>query len=130
MITREQVTWLWLNGCNNNQIANRLGISRQRVSQILTIPPTWRPRKPGRKPVPLELLEYRPEPRQHFRRQQIPRVKAILRSRSTWTWVEAEAELLRYNLKPPARNIHDFLRDVGFRWNPKRARWVKDQGDE
>jgi hypothetical protein len=129
MTNREKVTRLWLQGCTNIQIPDRLGISRQRVSQILTIPPTWTPKKPGRKPSKLKMLGYQPEPRPHFKPRQIRRVKVILGRRKTWTLVEAETELLRNNLSPPARRICGFLRDVGFKWNPSRKRWVKDHRD-
>lgn len=121
MTIKDRVVVLSVQGCRLTEIADGIGISKQRVHQNLTDSPARRPGKPGRPPAPLDHIRPQFQPRQYFKAEQIPRVMDMHRSRDSWTWVEAERELRKHNLKPAANRINVFLRDLGFLWaKPKR----------
>ncbi len=125
MTTRGKVFSLYAAGCKPSEIARRVGVSRQRVHQILSGPSVLEPRKPGRKPSPPEDKDRKFPPRQHFKSDRIPEVKKILCKRDDWTWAEADAALQIKGLKPPAAKINEFLREVGFSFDRLKRRWVR-----
>ena len=109
MTTRDQVLKLAQEGIGPTEIARQLGITRQRVHQILKSP-EHKPR--GRKPNMDEAKE--------------TLVKTILGTRDSWTWLEAETELSKHNLRAPAMKIYDFLRELGFKKISRNsATWTK-----
>jgi len=123
--SRDKVFLLSIQGCRLTEIAARLGVSKQRVHQILSDFPARPPGKPGRPPAPLEDIQPQFQPRQCFKAEQIPQVMEILKGRDSWTWVEAERELLKHSLRPAANKINVFLRDLDFQWDRRRRRWFR-----
>jgi transposase len=103
---REKVRELKAQGLSVKEIALRVGVSTRRVYQLL------RQEKPTPKTCP---------------RDQIPRVLEILRNRDSWTWLEADLELQKSGLNPPALDINRFLREAGFVWNRKSMRWLQSE---
>ena len=107
--TRDQVLSFVAKGMKASDIAFVMGISRQRVYQILKNPEK---KKVGRKPYLDEATENQ--------------VKAILLTRDSWTWVEAETELSEHDLRFPAMRIFDWLRELGFQKTTRNnARWSR-----
>jgi len=104
--------------------------TKQRVYQILSDSPARPPERPGRPPGPSDVVEPYFRPRQHFKAEQIPQVMDILKSRDSWTWVEANRELLKHSLRPAANKINVFLRDLGFRWDRSRQRWFRGEAGQ
>ena len=108
--TRDRVLGFAKTGMGPSEIARKLGITRQRVHQILKSP-EHKPR--GRKP----LLDEKAE----------KQVKEVLSSRDSWTWLEAETALAEINLRVPAMRIFDLLRELGFsKVARNNARWFKE----
>lgn len=109
MSTREQVVKLSQKGLGPTEIASNLGISRQRVHQILKSPER---KQRGRKP--------------HMDAQKESALRTILGTRDSWTWLEAETELSKHDVKAPAMKIYDYLRELGFKKTSRNsARWIK-----
>jgi transposase len=125
--TRAKVFYLRGKGCKPSEIASQLGISKQRVYQILAGPRVLKPRKPGRKPSPPEDRKRKLPSREVFRADQVPEMEAILRERDSWTWAEADAALRTQELKPPAAMINRFLRELGFVFDRRKKRWIRSQ---
>jgi transposase len=110
--TKDRVLKLAGKGAGPTEIARQVGISRQRVHQILKNP---EPKPRGRKPLMDEKQE--------------KQAKAVLATRDSWTWLEAETELSEHELRVPAMKIFDLLRDLGFSKIAKNnARWIKKEG--
>ena len=108
--TRDRVLGFAKTGMGPSEIARKLGITRQRVHQILKSP-EHKPR--GRKPLLDETAE--------------KQVKEVLASRDSWTWLEAETVLAEINLRVPAMRIFDLLRELGFsKIARNNARWFKE----
>jgi transposase len=108
--TREQVLSYVAKGMKASDIAFIMAISRQRVYQILKNPEK---KKVGRKPYMDEAAENQ--------------VKAILSTRDSWTWVEAETELSEHDLQFPAMKIFDWLRELGFQKTTRNsATWFRE----
>jgi len=108
--TRDRVLSFAKKGMGPSEIARKVGITRQRVHQILKSP-EHKPR--GRKPLLDEAAE--------------TQVKEVLASRDSWTWLEAETALAEINLRVPAMKIFDLLRDLGFKKIARNnARWFKE----
>ena len=110
MNTAETVIRLSKEGKKASEIAKLVGVSRQRVYQILS-----RPDKPqGRS-------------RRSTDKGGIEQAKKVLKRRATWTWVEADEELTNSGIRVPGMKIYDLLRELGF---TKRARnqstWYKE----
>jgi transposase len=108
--TRDRVLCFAKKGMGPSEIARKVGITRQRVHQILKSP-EHKPR--GRKPLLDETAENH--------------VKEVLVSRDSWTWLEAESALADIDLRVPAMKIFDLLRDLGFKKIARNnARWFKE----
>ena len=109
-LTRNRVLSFAQKGMGASDIARKVGITRQRVYQILKNPEK---KKVGRKPFMDEETE--------------SRVKAILSIRDSWTWVEAETELSEHDLRVPAMRIFDWLRELGFQKTTRNsAIWSRE----
>jgi transposase len=110
--TRDRVLGFAKKGMGPSEIARKLGITRQRVHQILKSP-EQKPR--GRKPLLDEAAE--------------KQVREVLSSNESWTWLEAETALAENGLRVPAMRIFDLLRDLGFtKIARNNARWFKESG--
>jgi len=121
----EKVFYLWVQGVAPGKIAERVGISKQRVHQILGASPAGAPRKPGLKPRPLDHLKQGDPPPPHFDRARVPDVLAVLDGREEWTPLEADRELQSLGLKPPIADIYRFLRKLGFGKPPGKKIWTR-----
>jgi transposase len=127
MNTRTRVFFLRGSGLKPSEIAHRVGVSKQRVYQILSASSGLEPGKPGRRPSPPEDRERKFPPREGFKQDRIPQVKEILSERDDWTWAEADSELQRRGLKPPATKINTFLRELGFSFDRRKKRWLRQR---
>ncbi len=110
MTTREKAIYLWMMGLGQSQIARRLDVSRQRISQILTQVDVYNLR-PGR-----------PRILAPNRRKQ---VVEILEQRDDWSWIEAEEELSKLSLETKTFQIQEILRELGFAWDRSTGRWYR-----
>ncbi len=106
--TREKVLKLSKKGLTQAEIARRVGVSSQRVGQILSRPT---PRKPGRRRSPNS--------------DQVDAIKKIIEGRDNWTWNEADAELQKHGLDPKSSLIPTVLKELGFRYHRGLLRWYK-----
>lgn len=111
MNTRGKVIALAKKGLKPSEIARQVGVSRQRVSQILARP---KARQGGRQPF--------------LSRDQERDVKRVLNGRDQWTWQEAESELSGNGLKVPLMKIYEFLKELGFKkLSPAARQWFKQK---
>ena len=110
MNTSETVMRLAKEGMKASEIAKMIGVSRQRVYQILS--KQDKPKDGSRRSMNKSGLE---------------QAKKVLKRRSSWTWVEADEELTKSGIRVPGMKIYDLLRELGF---TKRARnqstWYKE----
>ena len=122
--TRAKILEMSKDGIFAREIADRLGVSKQWVHYVRKQPQPKRPERRGRKPAPLDHL-IPGTPKRRFKPEQIPQVHAVLTSRDSWTWQEADKELRDQGLFPPGSRIVSFLRDCGFQYERLMKRWIK-----
>jgi len=106
--TREKVLKLHKQGLKGTEIAERVGVTKQRVHQILQDPTDV-----GRSGRPRVTAQGERE------------AKRILASRNDWTWVEAETEIEKHKVKVRALSIFTLLKDLGFVYAPEKRRWFR-----
>lgn len=133
MTTKDSTWWLLWNGLSPVQIAGRVGVSRQRVGEILSASPARRAGKPGR-PIRIEPdLEWDVSDlppggkREGLSGQQRRRMREILRSRNSWAWWEADQALKAEGIIAAAISITPTLRELGFKHDRGRKRWVRSK---
>jgi transposase len=121
MTTREKVLSLTKQGLCVAEIAERVGVSKQRVYQILAQPVVS---KGGRRPARLDHLEAgEPSRKPPLNDEEVERAKDILRQKPEWTWHSAYVAIKEQKMQPAANQVYDLLRELGFEYSRSGRNW-------
>lgn len=121
MTNREKVVLLSSQGLSVAEIAEKVGLSKQRVYQILAHPVVS---KGGRPAAPLDHLEQGVSSRtMPLSEEQIEEAKEILRNGSEWTWHSAYMAITRQNISPGANHVYELLKELGFQYDRSGRKW-------
>jgi transposase len=123
MTTREKVLLLAEKGISVAEISEKIGVSKQRVYQILAHPVVS---KSGRPPAPLDHLEAgEPARKPPLTDKEIKKAKEILKKGEQWTWHSAYSALTQANINPAANQVYEFLKEIGFEYSRNDRNWKK-----
>ncbi len=122
MTNREKVVLLSSQGLSVAEIAEKVGLSKQRVYQILAHPVVS---KGGRPAARLDHLEQGVSSRtMPLTDEEIEKAKEILKNRAEWTWHSAYVAITQQDISPGASQVYELLKELGFQYDRSGRKWM------